>query len=48
MTHDIEEAVVLGDRIGILDATNRISKIFNNAEYENKDLLVAELKAELL
>lgn len=48
VTHDIEEAVVLGDRIGILDATNRISKIFNNAEYEDKDVLVAELKAELL
>jgi len=48
VTHDIEEAVILGDRIGILDATNRISRIFNNAEYADKDALIAELKAELL
>ena len=48
VTHDIEEAVALGDRIGILDTTNCISRIFNNAEYTDKTVLVNELKAELL
>lgn len=49
VTHDIEEAVALGDRIGILDVTtHRISKIFCNVAYEDKAALVAELKAELL
>ncbi|MBR2401470.1 MAG: ABC transporter ATP-binding protein [Lachnospiraceae bacterium] len=48
VTHDIEEAVALGDRIGVLDDTKCISKIFSNAEYEDKTSLVAELKAELL
>lgn len=49
VTHDIDEAVALGDRIGILDvATHRISKIFCNEEYEDKAELVTELKAELL
>jgi len=48
VTHDIEEAVELGDRIGILDGTNRISKIYNNAEYADKAMFVKELKTELL
>ena len=49
VTHDIDEAVALGDRIGILDVTTHcISKIFCNASYTNKADFVAELKAELL
>ena len=48
VTHDIEEAVALGDRVGVLDDTNRISKVYINEEYEDKSKLVAQLKAELL
>lgn len=48
VTHDIEEAVVLGDRIGILDDTNRISLIVNNSEHADKSALIERLKAELL
>ncbi len=39
VTHDIEEAVELGSRIGILDGeTHRISDIFVRDEYEAQDL----------
>ena len=48
VTHDIEEAVVLGDRVGVLDDTNRISLIINNAEYADKAALIERLKSELL
>ena len=49
VTHDIEEAAVLGDRIGILDTENhRLSQIFTTAEFESKDALVDVLKKELL
>ena len=49
VTHDIEEAAELGDRIGILDVkTHRISKVYTVAEFESKEKLVEELKAELL
>ncbi|MBE5951252.1 MAG: ATP-binding cassette domain-containing protein [Lachnospiraceae bacterium] len=49
VTHDIEEAAELGDRIGILDVTShRISAIYKAEEYESKDVLVNMLKQELL
>lgn len=49
VTHDIEEAVVLGDRIGILDtATHNLSKVFVAAEYTSSESLIEELKRELL
>ena len=49
VTHDIEEAVELGDRIGILDATtHRLSKVFESSAYEKRECLVEELKRELL
>ena len=49
VTHDIEEAAELGDRIGILDVkTHRILKVYTVAEFESKEKLVEELKAELL
>lgn len=49
VTHDIEEAVVLGDRIGILDTTtHKLSKIFVAAEYPSQECLIEELKRELL
>lgn len=49
VTHDIEEAAELGDRIGILNAnTHRLSGIYSAASYENKEMLVKALKKELL
>lgn len=49
VTHDIEEAVELGSRIGILDEkTHRISKCFVPGEYENSAELIQVLKQELM
>ena len=49
VTHDIEEAVELGDRIGILDVkTHRLSKVYTAAEYEDRGKLAEELRKELL
>lgn len=47
VTHDIEEALLLGDRIGILDKkTKRISSIYASSAYEKEELrqkLIKEL-----
>ena len=49
VTHDIEEAAELGDRIGVLDAgTHRLSAVYVAAEFDSKELLVETLKRELL
>lgn len=49
VTHDIEEAAELGDRIGILDEKqHKLLKVYTAAEYESKDVLVEMLKQELL
>lgn len=49
VTHDMEEAVVLGSRIGILDAdTHKISKVFLPEEYSDSAELIRQLKQELL
>lgn len=49
VTHDIEEAAELGDRIGILDVeTHRITKLYTAAEYQSKGVLADELKKEFL
>jgi ABC-type nitrate/sulfonate/bicarbonate transport system ATPase subunit len=49
VTHDIEDAVVLGDRIGILDAiTHRLSNVLVASEFETKEALIERLKQELL
>lgn len=49
VTHDIEEAVALGTRIGVFDAElHTISKVFTTAEYEDKGALSEELKGLLV
>ena len=48
VTHDIEEAAELGDRIGVLDVkTHRLSAVYAPAEFENKTTLIETLKKEL-
>ena len=49
VTHDIEEAVALGTKIGVFDGeTHKISKVFCVEEYEDKNGLTEELKNMIL
>jgi len=49
VTHDIEEAIELGTRIGVFDAeTHTISHVFITETYEDKHLLAEELKELLM
>ena len=48
VTHDIDEAVELGTRIGVFDInTHKVTEVFVTSEYENKQVLADKLK-ELL
>ncbi len=48
VTHDLEEAVELGTKIGILDVkTHRISQVFDAAEYPDKEELGRILREAL-
>lgn len=48
VTHDIEEAILLGSRIGIFDsAKHTVSRFYSSAEYADKQLLLEEIRQEL-
>lgn len=49
VTHDIDDAVELGNKIGVLDAdTHRLTAVINTKEYPEKEQLKEKLKQMLL